>query len=125
MSNIEVGEYIRTKGGHIQKVLKIQPYYENDKNRSEFDYISTETLNQWKRYQFEEIVVTHSKNIIDLIEVEDIIQYWYEDNYYQDFVYAWVDKELLEYLKDNKINEDIKSIVTREMFKEMEYRVDE
>lgn len=65
---IEIGEYIRTKGGHIQKILEIQPYYENDNNRSEYDYISTETLKQWKRYQLEEIVKNHSKNIIDLIE---------------------------------------------------------
>lgn len=63
----------------------------------------------------------HSKNIIDLIEIGDIVEWWYEDNYIQDFVKDFVYEELLEYFRNSKCNEDIKSIVTREQYKSVEY----
>lgn len=140
MSDIKVGEYIRTRGGNIEKILKIQPYYENDKNRSEYDYISTEHLNQWKRYQLNEIVTKHSFNIIDLIEVGDYVNGYlidYIDNerrfvrserpyrenstWYKDLVEKGKDYNMCLHFK----NEDIKSIVTHEQFEQMSYKVKE
>ena len=71
---IEVGEYVRTRGGNIQRVLEIKPYYENDKNRSEYDYVSTETFKQWKRYLFEEIVTKNLRNILPSIKTRQILE---------------------------------------------------
>lgn len=125
MSNIEVGDYVRTKDKGIKKIDHLNINHNATINKYRYFLgIDKDGDRCYGTIKTTEIL-KHSKNIIDLIEVGDIIQYWYEDNYYQDFVYAWVDKELLEYLKGNKINEDIKSIVTKEIFKEMEYRVNE
>lgn len=68
MSEIEVGEYVRTKNGYIIRV---------DENTNVFNlgykeqYLDMETT----RYGFicEEEIVKHSKHLIDLIEVGDYV----------------------------------------------------
>lgn len=63
---IEVGEYIRTKNGSIGKVNKIEQmstgenYYVILNDKGEIDVL-------------EQGIKAHSKNIIDLIEVGDIV----------------------------------------------------
>ena len=57
---IEVGEYIRTKNGKIDKVINNNCYMPQ--------YIECE-----KSLLYKEDIVNHSKNIIDLIEVGDIV----------------------------------------------------
>lgn len=67
-NKIEVGEYVRTKDGYIIKV---------DENTNIFNlgykeqYVDMETT----KYGFtcEQEIVKHSKQLIDLIEVEDIV----------------------------------------------------
>lgn len=126
MKDIQVNEYVRLKGGSIQKVLSIQPYFENNKNLSEYDYISTENLKQWKRYQFEEIVVKHSFNIIDIIEEGD-----YVNGYKVSFILKDIEKFVLcDYPVEEGIinhykfyNRGIESVVAREQFEKMEYKV--
>lgn len=62
---IEVGEYVRTRNGKIRKVKDTVAQY----------YI-TDRLNILDNNQFEkEDIVKHSKNIIDLIEETDIVEY--------------------------------------------------
>lgn len=102
--NIEKGEYFRTKDGQISK------------NNSNYAWSLSET------YINDSPVIKHSKNIIDLIEIGDIVEWWYEDNYIQDFVKDFVYKELLDHLRNSKCNEDIKSIVTKEQYKSVEYQ---
>lgn len=64
MEKIEVGEYVRTKNGKIRTVKSTVAQY----------YI-TDRLNISDNNQFtKEDIVKHSKNIIDLIEVKDIIE---------------------------------------------------
>ena len=58
---IEVGEYIRTKNGKIDKVINNNCYMPQ--------YIECE-----KSLLYKEDIVNHSKNIIDLIQVGDIIE---------------------------------------------------
>lgn len=55
---IEIGEYVRTRGiiGKVEEVTSIGCWIENDKRISKRD------------------VEKHSKNIIDLIEVGDIVE---------------------------------------------------
>ena len=57
---IEVGEYVRSKIGSIGKVTKIEEYKFLYENRTLITWVGN--------------VIKHSKNIIDLIEVGDIIK---------------------------------------------------
>ena len=59
---IEAGEYVRTKNGKIDKVVSNNYYMEK--------YIETE-----KDFIFCNSIVKHSKQLIDLIEVGDIVKY--------------------------------------------------
>ena len=104
------GMYIRTKDGKIAKFIK---YDEEDKKELITDYYEYSTI--WIKD-----VIEASHNIIDLIEVGD---------------YANGCKVIKNTLKDGGnivivqggncfTNEDIKSIVTREQFKAIEYKVE-
>lgn len=59
---IEAGEYVRTENGKIDKVVSNNYYMEK--------YIETE-----KDFIFCNSIVKHSKQLIDLIEVGDIVKY--------------------------------------------------
>ncbi len=59
---IEVGEYIKTKNGKLDKVVNNNYYMEK--------YIEAE-----KKLIFCNDIVKHSKQLIDLIEVGDIVKY--------------------------------------------------
>ncbi len=59
---IEAGEYVRTKNGKIDKVVSNNYYMEK--------YIEAE-----KDFIFCNSIVKHSKQLIDLIEVGDIVKY--------------------------------------------------
>ena len=73
-------------------------------------------------------IVKHSLNIIDLIEVGDLVQIHDRGNriYQVDRDYqgklAIIDVDWNEY--EELYNEDIKSIVTREMMESVEYRIE-
>lgn len=112
MSKIEVGEYIRTTDGEIEKVVLIYDnrYMNEDGNMTHFDDIKT-----------------HSKNIEDLIEVGDVIEYTDDDGeYIKDFIIKKLTKEslisLIEYLKAYC---KIISILTHELYEQNSYKVEE
>jgi hypothetical protein len=78
MEEIKVGEYCRIRGGHIRKVTKIMPVYENDLLLSDSYWITFDNLGNigtYKNKQLEGIIVAHSPNIIDLIQVRRFIIY--------------------------------------------------
>ena len=128
---LEPNMYVRTKNGLIAKYIgykkseddiefskynfdgKIYWYYEYYN-----DYVYEEDFEEW----FEEEVIKTSHNIIDLIEVGD-----YVNGYLVLNVLDFNDNTRilsLERIYDNKITEeDIKSIVTKEQFESMEYRL--
>ena len=58
---IEVGEYVRTKNGKIDKVINNNCYMPQ--------YIECE-----KSLLYKEDIVNHSKDLIDLLEVRDIVE---------------------------------------------------
>ena len=106
---LEVGMYIRTKDGKIAKFIK---YDEEDKEELITDYYEYSTI--WIKD-----VIEASHNIIDLIEVGD---------------YANGCKVIKNTLKDGGnivivqggncfTNDDIKTVVTKEQFSSMEYRL--
>ena len=70
-NEIKVNDHIRTRGGHIRKVTKICPHYENDLLMSDSSLIELDgkgEISTYKSKQLEEIIVKHSPNIIDLIK---------------------------------------------------------
>ena len=111
---IEVGEYIRTKNGSIGKINKIEQmstggnYYVILNNKGEIDVL-------------EQGIKAHSKNIIDLIEYGDILEIFVNGNEI-DRVVAYGD--ILQAIKQGDlIAEDIKTILTHELYEQNSYKV--
>lgn len=113
---IEVGESVRTVDG---KILKVDSFEKDCRN---VDCLCFTTGEIYTRELSDEIIVNHSKNIIDLIEVGDIV--FIEDFSGYDFIYI-NDKEMLEALKqDVKDGVRIKSILTKELYQANCYTVE-
>ena len=115
---IEVGEYVRTNRGKFGICISVsnvtgrycQPKYLIQWSKAEAYYITKQTITK------------HSKNIIDLIKVGDIVEIVINEiNGYTNKVET-VNEEQIEILKTaNK--KYIKSIVTKEQFESLEYKV--
>lgn len=76
MSEIEIGEYVRTKNGLIGKVNEIEPKGSGTRFAGEYLSDTIIQFNDGKVYERrvkDNYIVNHSKNIIDLIEVGDIV----------------------------------------------------
>ena len=120
--NIEVGEYVRTKDGRIGKLDEIyhagrgtRHYGEDlDKNYYSIKYSDN---NEFGRYSDEDIV-NHSKSIISLIETGDYVNG--QRVIKVSSVSGWIDTKEDIIHKDN-----IKSIVTKQQFSNMEYKINE
>ena len=131
MSNIEVGDYVRTKKGLIARV-KFVEYDEIDKGHKELDVCEFDKpiyydygegyYNLYDNEEFEEIIAKHSKNIIDLIEKYDFVngKRVIKIMDYEEFKKICFDEDF----DDVAYEEDIKSIVTKEQFKAIEYEVE-
>jgi hypothetical protein len=115
---LEVGMYVRTKYGYIAKITEANDrhiYCDNAITKNwgeEFNILFSDA--------FEEMVKA-SHNIIDLIEVGDyvngVIVTTITPNKYIELDYGYNRKGCYE--------EDIKTIVTKERFEAMAYKVDE
>lgn len=145
---LEVGMYVRTDKGFIAKIKEFEYHYtkgnrlvdgcgvkeviENylllDGNQCRFIenidysippcYPSDEELDKIKRH-----IVKTSHNIIDLIEVGDYVNGYYVEDVLKTFVNVAVGSN---YFQSPTIYEkDIKSIVTKKQFEDMEYRIGE
>ena len=115
---IEVGDYVRDKDGEIHKIIEI-----NNPNDELWTYYKFE--NNMGNYK--ETIIKHSKNIIDLIEVGDYVNGYKVIGVTLDpapsgkCVDIDCDKPSYEsYL----FEEQIYSIVTKEQFASMEYKVE-
>lgn len=109
---IEVGEYVRTKNGKIDKVINSNFYMSI--------YVECE-----KGLYLIESIVKHSKQLIDLIEVGDIVKD--KDNKYE---VAFVKDDKIycnDYNLDDSLitlrEQDIKAILTKEQFEADCYKV--
>ena len=133
---IEVGEYIRTNLGHIGKVIK-EYTFENGEvvypEPQEWVLDNKYVLNEAEMYQMGEQIIRHSKAIIDLIEVGDYVNGNRVIAINCNFEYIDDDSDTgvaetnegVQTTGENIINDEfIKTIVTKEQFKEMEYRVE-
>ena len=99
---IKVGEYVRTKSGTIIKVTKtniVGKYY----------YLAIQENRK---------IVKHSSNIIDLIEVGDYVNGEYVSKVTENYITIG---RITYGINDLK---GINSIVTKEMFKSVEYKIE-
>lgn len=113
---IKVGEYVRTNKGYVVKIDK------EKKNLQMLKFLDVEYGN----------ILKHSKNIIDLIEECDYVNGKKIDAIFDSrFKIQGVAERVLCFETDFPIekgirvyhNYDIKSIVTKEQFANMEYKV--
>lgn len=113
MKEIQVGDYVRTDNGIIGKYIIQQS----------MDYINTGK--QYIGIDIEKDIVKHSPNIIDLIEVGDYVNGWKVLSIVT--TYDKPDEIGIKFLGfDNLLYDiDIKSIVTKEQFKSVEYKLEE
>lgn len=122
---IEVGEYVRTKDGIIDKVIIEYDGKCNNPNCSE-KHISCKY-----NYYNEKDIVKHSKQLKDLIEVKDVIKYrinnistTLETKGYVEGIVDISDEEMLKKIKSDK-NYHILEILTKEIYIANCYKVGE
>lgn len=116
MEEIEVGEYVRTNTGLILKY--------DDKNEKAFidNFIDCQNI-------MEEKIVNHNKIISEIVEVGDYVNGYRVVAIMEDIETGEIHLEMTsdytnEIIGDCTIyNSDIKSIVTKEQFKSVEYEV--
>lgn len=121
MEKLEVGEYIRTKDGIIAKITDIVKEYCIDCDNDVFD-VGNSAMMEIPWEHIKEYIIKHSKNLIDLIEIGDIVNkgYIYEIGNAENGD-RWIHNinGLLLYEKD------IKTILTKEQYMQNCYKVEE
>lgn len=114
---MKVNDYVRTDDGLIGKIVS-EPYEYKDSIVHDIDFGDNNIYNEYEMYQN---IIKVSPSIIDILEVGD---------YVNGLKVQEVNNEIkgfgtIVFDKDNSIMEDyIYSIVTKEMFSSVEYRVE-
>lgn len=114
---MEVGEYIRSKQGLIDKIIDIRNTYSG---RKLIGFKKSNSL--ISDIGFNKNIVKHSKKLIDLIEVGDMVHT--KDVLNEDW-YWMFDEEMVKATKET-IEEgiDLVEIVTKEQLEEVSYKVE-
>ena len=102
---IEVNEYVRTRAGHIYKITNI-----DENGLIYWNKIQC----GWSEQQLEDIIVKHSKQLIDLIECGDYVN--------GELITDKWDTRISS-IKSNFSEEDIKTILTKERYMANCYKV--
>lgn len=117
---IEVGEYIRTESGIIEKIKTFDEQtniFKDEKGKLQ-KWLGETVFGE----PYCEEIVKHSKNIIDLIQEYDFVNEEEVDK-------IKIDENGEKYIKTvfNNIfrNKDIKSILTKELFNQNSYKIGE
>lgn len=127
MSEIEIGEYVRTTEGYLGKLIAI--------NKQDYNYLVVDTSIKVRNDEYpstylylkNENIKNNSENIKDLIEVGDYVNghlivneiYGEDDNNIYFEIEGGFNKA--KYIGEK----DIKSIVTHEQFEKISYKVGE
>lgn len=121
MSEIEVGEYVRTDNGEIHRVIDIE--------KGSIKIKSIKIKSQYNEWIGLCCIANHSKQPIDLIEVKDVIKYrinnistTLETKGYVEGIVDISDEEMLQRIKNDK-NYEILEILTKEQFEANCYKV--
>ena len=112
---LKVGDYVRTKYGYIAKIEKIKDDYIYCDNTLYEEYGDSFNFIINNEENLKRFICKSSPNIIDLIQVGDYVNgapVLHKENG------ELVCGLLLRYKEEN-----IKSIVTKEQFEQMEYRI--
>ena len=119
---LEVGQFVRTKDGIIDKVIIDYNGHCASPN------CNCKHISCAKNYYDEDKIVKASYNIIDILEVGDIISFYEDiDNYKKQYVIGIPDLITLDNIKDKITNDNIRlvSILTKEEMEQMAYKVEE
>lgn len=121
---MKVGDYVRTKNGIIGKI-EIKNYMGySDWLIDTLYYNDDEIIDDWTCGIKEYDILKSSPNIIDLIEVGDYVNGCLVSEIKDKWlILNYADIETYEQLE--RKNENIKTIVTKEQFEQMEYKVGE
>ena len=116
---IEVNEYVRTRAGHFYKMTRI-----DENGLIYWNKIQC----GWSMEQLKDIVVKHSKNIIDLVEVGDYVNGHLvveisKNAYNQKLVITEVDGKDGA-IRHHYLERSIKNVVTHEQFESIKYKVE-
>ena len=115
---LEVNEYVRTKDGHIAKYIEKLVKDEDVSDGMLFDGYIYEK-HKHIRYSFlKEIIVKHSKQLIDLVEVGDYVNGKYVQKRKSDRNGKYI-LALIGIIEE----QDIKTILTKEQFEANCYKV--
>lgn len=126
---IEIGQYIRTKHYGIFKVLNIEKIGKTIlfKKTQGVDVVIADKYNKIE----DEIIGEPNNNILKLVKIGDYINgsrviKIQEVKNYPDLLNVKIEKTDFRYdIHETVFEKDIKSIVTKEQFKSMEYKVGE
>lgn len=119
MDEIKIGEYGRTNKGKIIKFAWLEKQKGvRDKNRVVL-INKNRVSNNIYYFNTDEKIVKHSKNIIDLIEVGDYVNGSKVTECTKNYI------TIGNQTYDKSRLKNIKSLVTHEQFKNIEYRVEE
>lgn len=139
MEEIEVGDYVRTVDGVIANVDYIEKIEYISKHKVEKTYCFDKTI----YYEYEDAIyflledeldkyiTKHSPNIIDLIEVGDYVNGYKVIDVMEDMQTGELHLEMpMDYTNQEKgdctiYNKNIKSIVTKEQFQNVQYTIKE
>ena len=127
IDDIKVGDYVRTKNGNIRKIIEItnkeyddEPDYLVDKGM--IDIVKKEETTYIENWLFKEQIIKSSSNIIDLIEVGDYVNG--EEVNFADVIETWGNEKYCWTETGSISSRSIYSIVTKEQFEAMEYRIE-
>ena len=115
-NEIRVGEYCRTKDGIIDKVIIDYKGKCNNPNCNS-KHISCE-----KNYYNEDDIVKHSPNLIDLIQCGDYVNGYKVDNIEKGKLIIGDTTQVIEQIVEN---DEIETVVTKEMMESISYKVKE
>ena len=117
MSEIKVGEYVRNINGALGKITKVVD--------ETIFYVQFYDNLEWKTDLEECPITKHSFNIIDLIEVGDYVNGYKVLDIAQQPVRALYLEDISQQNSAliPRLNDYIKSVVTKEQFEESEYKV--
>ncbi len=124
---IEIGEYVRTKNKGIKRIDVI------DNNKTVNKYLYFTGIEDFEGKEYMRIktteIVKHSKQLIDLVEVKDVIKYrinnistTLETKGYVEGIVDISDEEMLQKIKSDK-NYHILEILTKEQYMANCYKV--
>ena len=110
---IEVNDYVRTEWGDIERIVRV----DNDNIIVEIE--EDEDGRTYSKMCYKEEIIKSSPNIIDILEVGDYVNGGQVREIEKDYIRISGGSYIWQFLK----KEEIKSIATKEQFKNIEYEV--